>query len=103
LAVSIERHPDAKQLSPAELKKVLDSTLAQAKQQGTLSHAYGWGMWMYSNYSWGSYIVRIYREPSLVWLVARAAMVLYQQPLLIPVILRGLWSASSWAVIALWV
>jgi len=100
LAVSIERHPDAKQLSPAELKKILDGTLAQAKKQGSLSQAYGWGMWLYSSYSWGSYIVRIYREPTLVKLVLQAACVLYNQPLLIPVFARGLWSAASWAVIS---
>jgi len=100
LAVSIERHPDAKQLSPAELKQVLDGTLAQARRQGKLTQAYGWGMWMYSSYSWGSYVVRIYREPALVKLVLRAACVLYQQPLLIPVFARGLWSAASWALIA---
>jgi len=100
LAVSIERHPDAKELTPAELKKVLDSTLAQAKRKGTLSQAYGWGMWLYSSYSWGSYIVRVYKEPTLVMLVLRAACVLYQQPLLIPVFARGLWSAASWALIA---
>jgi len=101
LAISIERHPDAKQLSPAELKQVLDGTLAQARKQGSLSQAYGWGMWMYSSYSWGSYVVRIYRDPSLVRLVFRAACVLYQQPLLIPMIAKSLWSAASWALIAL--
>jgi len=100
LAVSIERHPDAKQLSPAELKQLLDGTFAQMKKQGTLSHAYGWGMWLYSSYSWGSYVVRIYREPTLVKLVLRAACILYNQPVLIPVFARGLWSAASWALIA---
>jgi len=100
LAVSIERHPDAKQLSPAELKQVLDSTLAQAKGQGKLCQAYGWGMWLYSSYSWGSYVVRIYREPVIVKLVLRAACILYNQPLLIPVFAKGLWSAASWALIA---
>jgi hypothetical protein len=100
LAVSIERHPDAKQLSPAELKQLLDGTFAQIKKQGKMSQAYGWGMWLYSSYSWGSYVVRIYREPTLVKLVLRAACVLYNQPVLIPVFARGLWSAASWALIA---
>jgi len=100
LAVSIERNPDAKQLSPAELRKVLDGTLAQARRQGKLTQAYGWGMWLYSSYSWGSYVVRIYKEPTLVKLVLRAACVLYNQPMLIPVFARGLWSAASWALIA---
>jgi len=100
LAISIERNPDAKQLSPAELKKILDGTLAQAKRQGKLTQAYGWGMWLYSSYSWGSYVVRIYKEPALVKLVLRAACVLYQQPILIPVFARGIWSAASWALIA---
>jgi len=100
LAISVERNPDAKQLSPSELKRVLESTLSQAKRQGTFTQAYGWGMFLYSSYSWGSYVVRIYKEPTLVKLVLSAARVLYNQPVLIPVMARGLWSAASWAVIA---
>jgi len=100
VAVSIQRNPDAKQLTPAELKKVLDGTFAQMKKQGTLSSAYGWGMWLYSSYSWGSYIVRVYREPMMVKLIARAACVLYNQPMLIPIFAKGFWSAASWALVA---
>jgi len=100
VAVSIERNADARKLSPAEMKKVIDGTFAQMKKQGALSQAYGWGMWLYSSYSWGSYIVRIYREPVLVKLLFNATCILYSQPFLIPVFAKGLWSATSWAIVS---
>jgi len=82
VAVAISRHPNVRQLSPAEMKLMIDQTFDQLQEHGTIGKLYHYASLMYSTYGWGACAFKLYQDPFYVRLVA-----------------TGLWQAVTWALI----
>lgn len=74
VAKSVTRYfPEARQLSPEELKGLLDTSFYQLKEKGSIRKLWDWGQYVYLMYGYGSWALRLYREPAVVRMVARYA------------------------------
>jgi hypothetical protein len=82
VAQSMKNYPEAKQVPPEELKKILDKAFAELKPKGVVSKVWGWGQFAYTTYGWGQWCLKMYKEPQLVKLIA-----------------TGVWNAAQFALI----
>jgi hypothetical protein len=74
VAAAIKQYPEAKEVDPQKLKRMIDDTLSTLQEKGTVTRAYEWGTFAYTTYGWGSYAWHLYRDPAMVQMVAKGVI-----------------------------
>jgi len=83
VTAALHPYPEIQDVAPDKLKELLDSAVNNLgmAEKGTAAKMYEWGTFAYTTYGWGSYVWHLYKDPSMVVMVA-----------------KGVVSAASWAM-----
>jgi len=69
----VKQYPEAKILSPKQVDRLMENTFGELRPPSTLGKALRWGKLAYSSYGWACCAYNIYRDPTMVKLVAKGA------------------------------
>jgi len=73
VVASMNDYPAASDLTPEQLRRMLDGSFQSLRPATKLEKAMSWGQFAYNTVSWGSCFFRVYQNPTYVKLVATGA------------------------------
>jgi len=69
-----KQYPEAKVLSPKQLSTLMERTFGELREPSKLGKVVRWGKMAYSTYGWACCAINLYRDPTMVKLIASGAM-----------------------------
>jgi hypothetical protein len=73
VVASMNDYPAASDLTPEQLRRMLDGSFQTLRSPTKFEKAISWGQFAYNTVSWGSCFFRVYQNPTYVKLVATGA------------------------------
>jgi len=71
VAGTLKGYPEAKDIPPAQLKKLLDRSFSTLQEKGMIMKMYDWASFAYTSYGWASYGWALYQDPTMLKMVAK--------------------------------